>query len=95
MPDNERVYGRYRNQGLVLIGIHVDPDVKQRDKVIKDHGVTYPVCEDALAGKRGGAAATYHIEYIPCVWVINRKGKILAIDPPKLEDAVKKALAEK
>ena len=94
MPENTRVYERYKSQGLVLIGIHVDPDVKQRDAIIHQKGVTYPVCEDNIPNKPGGAAATYHIEYIPCVWIIDKQGKILAIDPPDLDAAVKKALAE-
>lgn len=94
MPENNRVYGRHKGQGLVLIGVHVDPDVKQRNAIIKRQGVTYPVCEDKLPNKRGGAGSTYHIEYIPTVFVIDRSGKIIAEEPPDLEKAVKQALAK-
>ncbi|HWA82259.1 MAG TPA: TlpA disulfide reductase family protein [Fimbriimonadaceae bacterium] len=95
MPENERVYRSYKGQGLVLIGVHLDPDIKQRDAIIKEKGVTYPVCEDKSPTKPGGAATAYHIEYIPTIFVIDRKGKIVAVEPPDLEKAVKKALASK
>jgi len=93
MPENNRVYRSHKDQGLVLIGVHVDADVKQRDAIVKEKALTYPVCQDKLPDKAGGAGATYHIEYIPTVFVIDRNGKIIAEDPPDLEKAVKKALA--
>lgn len=94
MPENNQVYGRHKGQGLVLIGVHIDPDVKQRNAIIKQKGVIYPVCEDKFPNKPNGAAATYHIEYIPTIFVIDRKGKIIAAEPPNLEEAVKKALGK-
>ena len=94
MPENNRVYGRYKGQGLVLIGVHIDPDVHQRDVTIKERGVTYPVCEDKFPNKPAGAAETYHIEYIPTIFLIGRNGKVLAVNPPDLDGAVKKALAK-
>jgi peroxiredoxin len=94
MPENNRVYRSYKDQGLVFIGVHVDPDVKQRNAIIKEKGVTYPVCEDKSPLKPGGAGKTYHIEYIPMVYVIDKKGTIIAEDPPDLEKAVKQALGK-
>ena len=95
MPENNRVYRKYKSQGLVLIGVHVDPDVKKRNAVIKQQGVTYPVCEDELPNKPGGAGTTYHIEYIPTIFVIGKNGKIIAEEPQDLDKAVKSALAQK
>jgi hypothetical protein len=94
MPENNQVYGRHKGQGLVLIGVHIDPDVKQRNAIVKQKGVNYPVCEDKFPNKPTGVAATYHIEYIPTIYVIDRKGKIIAVEPPNLEEAVKKALGK-
>ena len=94
MPENNQVYGRYKNQGLVLIGVHIDPDVKQRDSVIKEHGVTYPVCEDNAPMKKEGASTTYHIEYIPTIFVIDKHGKIASVEPADLEKTIKKELAQ-
>ncbi len=80
---------------MVLIGIHIDPDLQKRNGIIKEKGLKYPVCQDNAIGKPGGAATVYHIEYIPTVFVINREGRIVALDPPNLEAAVKKALSVK
>jgi len=95
MPENNRVYRSFKGQGLVLIGVHIDADMKQRDAVIKQHGVIYPVCQDKLPNKPGGAGTTYHIEYIPTIFVLDKHGTIIAEDPPDLDKAIKKALASK
>ncbi len=57
--------------------------------------MTYPVCQDKSPDTPSGTAATYHIEYIPSIFIIDRNGKIIAEDPPDLAKAVKKALAKK
>ena len=94
MPENNQVYGRHKGQGLVLIGVHIDPDVKQRNAIIKQKGVKYPVCEDKFPNKHAGVAAAYHIEYIPTIFVIDKNGKIIAEEPSNLEEAVKRALGK-
>lgn len=92
MPENNRVYGSYKNQGLVLIGVHIDPDMAKRDAIIKEKSLKYPVCQDVSKAGCQVSAATYHIEYIPTIFVIGRGGKIVALDPPNLDKAVKDAL---
>lgn len=91
MPELKKVYGSYKGQGLVLIGIHGDPDVKGRDSVVKENKLTYPICEDVDQK----TLKAYKIEYYPTVFVIDRKGIIVSVDPLDLEKAVKAALAKK
>ena len=91
MPELKKVYGSYKGQGLVLIGIHGDPDVKGRDGVVKENKLNYPICQDV----KDKTMKAYKIEYYPTVFVIDRKGVIVSVDPPDLDKAVKAALAKK
>ena len=91
MPELNKVYGSYKGQGLVLIGIHGDPNVKERDKSVTQNKLTYPICQDV----KEATLKAYKIEYYPTVFVIDRKGVIVAVDPEDLGKAVKAALAKK
>lgn len=93
MPELKRVYGSHKNQGLVLIGIHSDPNLKGRDDIVRSMKLPYPICEDSFAGSQlGVTGSTYHIEGYPTVFVIDRKGRVAAVDPPDLEGEVKTLL---
>ncbi|AIE87438.1 redoxin domain-containing protein [Fimbriimonas ginsengisoli Gsoil 348] len=91
MPELKKVYGSYKGQGLVLIGIHSDKDVAKRDQCVKENKLPYPICED----KDMATLKAYHVEFYPTVIVIDRKGFIRAVEPPNLDKAVKEALAAK
>lgn len=88
MPENQKVYGRYKGQGLVFIGIHIDPSVPKRDAAVKEHKVKYPICEDM--GQQ--SMKTYHVSLLPTIVVIGKNGKVLSVDPPDLDKAVQAAL---
>jgi hypothetical protein len=91
MPELNKVHESYKGQGLVLIGIHCDPDVAKRNSTVKAKGVKYAVCQ----AKAEETPEAYRIDGYPTVFVIDRKGIIRAVDPPDLGKAVKEALAAK
>ena len=79
---------------MVLIGVHSDPDIQQRDATIKELNISYPVCEDRFNDqKQPISALDYKIDGFPTVYVIDKKGKVIATDPTDLEGVIKKALA--
>ena len=91
MPELNKLYGSYKDQGLVLIGIHGDPDVAKRNATVKQLKIRYPICQT----KGETTMTAYNIEYFPTVYVIGRSGKIIAADPDNLETVVKAALKQK
>ena len=92
MPGLKKVYGSYKGQGLVLIGVHSDPSVKDRDKVVKQQGLPYPICEETFRAQVGVTGAEYKIDGFPTVVVIGKNGKIAAVDPKDLGAEVKQEL---
>ena len=95
MPELRTVYGKYESQGLVLIGIHSDPDIQQRDSIVSSMDLPYPICEDTFAAKKRVTGSLYKVDHYPTVVVINRSGEVSAIDPPDLDAAVRAELAKK
>jgi len=92
-PVLDRVARRYRDKGLVVIGINVDepPDVA-RDYANKK-GLSFPIAVDEGAH----AQRSYSVRSLPCMVVIDRQSKIVAyvygpVDERDLEEMVAAAL---
>src|SRR5579871_6190378 len=74
MPGLEKIYEKYKDQGLVVIGISTD-DSKTRDEVpktVKDLGVTYPI---VYADDIFDLHEKYEWASLPKLYVIDKKGK--------------------
>jgi len=72
MPDLEAIYQKYKDQGLVILGISDEEDDVVK-KFMGEHSYTYPILLD-----HGSAHKTYQIEGIPKNFVYDREGKMVA-----------------
>jgi len=90
MPDLEKLYEKYKGQGLVVLAIS-DETVDKVRPFIAEHKYTYPVLLDE--GRKINTA--YGIEGIPHSFFYNRQGKLVAeaIDM-RTEGQFKKLLAK-
>lgn len=87
MPHLKELYGRYKDQGLVLISIHSDKDDTQGKAKVKELSMNWPVALD-------GAATTmnaFHCDSFPDYCIIDRKGVVRVCDLANSE--VDKAVA--
>lgn len=93
MPHLKELYRRTKDQGLVLIGIHSDPDVEKMRAAVKENGLDYPIAQD-------GAKKTMqamHADSFPDYYLIDRSGKVRFADlaNAELDRAVELLLKEK
>jgi peroxiredoxin len=73
MPDMEALYQRFKDQGLVILGIS-DEDASKVSAYIAAHKVGYPILLDA-----GRTVNTlFQIEGIPKSFIYDRQGKLVA-----------------
>jgi thiol-disulfide isomerase/thioredoxin len=75
MPHLEKMYKKYKDRGLVVIGISED-DATERAAVEaarKDLGVTYPT---AMAVDMADIAGKFPHEGIPALYLIDKEGKL-------------------
>jgi len=75
MPAFEKIYRRYRSQGLTVIAVSLDKgDTSKVEKFVDEHNLTFPVLLDL----DGIAEKIYPSFTIPFTYVIDKKGIIVA-----------------
>ncbi len=92
MPIVDRIAARYRDQGLVTIGVNAGEDADDVTPFVKASGVHYPI-----VGDDGSSQRAYGVDSLPTLVVISREGKIIAVrigmtESAELEKLVKQAL---
>jgi len=93
MPHLKELYGRYKSQGLVLIGLHSDPEAAKGKAAVKRLGLTWPIGQDGACKTQ----AAFKSNGFPTYCLVDRKGRLRVddIDPRDLERAIKVLLKEK
>jgi thiol-disulfide isomerase/thioredoxin len=107
MPSLQRVYDRFRDQGLEILAVAVDdvPGERQADgriqgvvsQFVEQYGLTFPVVVDPT----GGTEDRFGTEFLPTTVLIDRTGRIVTTaiggrewdEPPYLE-AIKALMEE-
>jgi RNA polymerase sigma factor (sigma-70 family) len=81
LPRSEELYQKYKDQGLVVIGVHSANDAEKLRRVLEEKKITFPVVHD-----RGATADRYAIEAWPTYFLIDKAGKVVwgfKHDPPE------------
>jgi len=71
-------YAMYKDQGLMIIGVHTPETVYEKDPqkvrdAVKELGITYPIVLD----NNYGTWNSYHNEYWPAMYLIDKNGYIV------------------
>ncbi|MBI2468114.1 MAG: TlpA family protein disulfide reductase [Candidatus Rokubacteria bacterium] len=74
MPAMERLHGRLRDKGFVVLAISLDADEGAVPPFLKEHGFTFPVGLDS----RQRVAALYGVLALPSTFLLDRKGRVVA-----------------
>ncbi|SAL61126.1 redoxin domain-containing protein [Caballeronia terrestris] len=92
---------KYKDQGLVVVGVHTPEYPFERDTgnvktAIKRFGITYPVAQD----NRYATWSAYDNQYWPAFYLIDKKGQVVYThfgegDYAQTEAAIKNLLAQK
>jgi len=78
LPHVKDWYSKYRDKGLVVVGVHTPEYTFERDtgnlkKAIARYGIEYPVAQD----NRYATWNAYRNEYWPALYLIDQNGKIV------------------
>jgi thiol-disulfide isomerase/thioredoxin len=93
-PIIERVAERWRDQGVVVVGVDMDTaDQGDPRAFALENGLSYPIVHDVT----GSAARAYDVDSLPTLVVVSTQGKIIAVrsgitDGAELERLVRQAL---
>jgi len=78
LPHVVDLYAKYKDRGLVVIGIHTPEFPFERSAsnvqaALKRHGITYPVAQD----NDSRTWAAYHNQYWPSQYIVDQHGRIV------------------
>ena len=76
MPFLENIWNKYKNDGLVLIGINVMDDMHEAEKTLKEFNISYLNLKD----EEGNVTTKYGIHALPVTYFIDRSGVISKIN---------------
>jgi thiol-disulfide isomerase/thioredoxin len=78
LPHVAELYAKYRDRGLVVVGIHTPEFPSERSAsnvraALKRHGITYPVAQD----NDSRTWNAYGNQYWPAQYIVDQSGKII------------------
>ena len=95
MPALERLYDRYGEHGLVVVGVSVDRDARSARRFLRRVDVSFPVMLD----RDHEIAEQYEPETMPSTFVVDREGRVRHVhagfrsgDARRLEQVVRELL---
>ena len=92
MPAMERLYTRYKKDGLVMLAVSVDANPRAVTPFITEHKFTFTVGLDPNME----LANAYGVRGLPASFVVDRQGRLtaLALGPRGWDSAAARALVE-
>jgi cytochrome c biogenesis protein CcmG, thiol:disulfide interchange protein DsbE len=94
-PVLQKTYERYRDQGLVVLGVDVNDFRQDARRFMKRYGLTYPVVYDG----KGSTVGKWGVRGFPETFFVDRTGKLVgeriegAVDIERNQDAFQRGVA--
>ena len=92
VPLLKELYAQYMDQGVVVIGISLDDELKPLQEMVKSKDMSWPQVHDADQS----LVKLFNVKGTPTYYLIDREGKIAAKDipmkrlGPAIDDLLKK-----
>ncbi|MFP4345038.1 MAG: TlpA family protein disulfide reductase [Anaerolineales bacterium] len=77
MPDMQRYYEAYRDEGFVILGINAGEEQGTVENFVADYDITFPVAIDSTQQVMG----EYGVTGLPSSFFVDREGRILGYWP--------------
>lgn len=78
VPLLKELYAHYLNQGVVVVGISLDDELKPLQEMVASKGISWPQIHDADKS----LVKLFNVKGTPTYYLIDREGKIAAKDIP-------------
>lgn len=79
----QSLYKEYNGKGFEIFGVSLDQNKDAWKRAIKHDNITWLQVIDARAVNGSSIAQTWRLQYIPTTFLINKDGKIVAVNPEK------------
>jgi thiol-disulfide isomerase/thioredoxin len=72
-PWLNKIHQKYKDQGLVVVGINVDKEKSKADEFLKEHPAQFPIFFNA----DGSLAKKFGVKGMPYSVIIDKKGQVI------------------
>ncbi len=91
IPKMKKIFERYRdNPDFLMVGVSLDDDAADVRKFVTDKQMPWLQLFEAGAGRNNRFAGTFRINAIPSVWLIDKQGRVAAVDLESEEKIIRK-----
>ena len=80
-PLLKELYAQYKDQGVVVVGISLDEDVKPVQEMVTSKGISWPQVSDADKTLQ----KLFNVKGTPTYYLLDRDGKIAAKNLPSFK----------
>jgi peroxiredoxin len=89
-PDLKKIYEKYQTKGFEIYGISVDEDKFAWKNAIKQDKINWLHVND----DKGEVAGKWNVMYIPNTYLLDKTGKVVAVNPSheQLDELIQKLL---
>ena len=93
IPHNNELAAKYRDAGVIFVGVCHPRDVEKMEATVKEKGLKYATAQDPASA----TIKAYKVDSYPDYYLIDRQGILRVADCAnnKVEAAIKQLLAEK
>lgn len=93
MPGLVSLYKQYKSKGFEIYGISIDDNKADWKKAIADDKITWLQVNEP-GGWNGVTATAWKLEQIPASFLLDKNGKVIAVDPTtqEIQSRLKKVL---
>lgn len=81
IPSLKKIYTRYKSNGFEIYGISLDSETDSWNEAVKQFSIPWLQVIDTS----GEIAGVWNVNYIPTTFLLDKTGKILAINPTEEE----------
>ena len=83
LPSVQAAYDKYHGEGLEVVGVSFDSSREQLDAFLSSHPHPWPQIffgEEASRGWTNPLGKRYGIDFIPCLVLVDREGRVAATE---------------
>ena len=96
-PNVVRIYNKYHSLGFEVFSVSLDANKEQWTKAIVKDGLAWKNHGCDFGGWQSAPAQAYRVDAIPCTFLLDKKGKVIAknLRGEELEQKLSELFAEK
>ena len=90
IPNMKRMYEKYKNRGIVFLGVSFDENKENWTAMLKKQGIKYTQVSELKKWKTTEVSKAYKVNWIPTLYLIDKEGKVVlgTVMSEKIEKAL-------